>query len=175
MIELPSLLFSAGAKGAPYLTFGLSHDGASWAAAALALLGLGISLHRPSRAWLAALPPAPVLAALSLSAAALSATYVAHYLHGGPRIVDATSYFLEGRALSHGQVWFPVPEPRASFHGRFLLESERGLAVLFPPGYPLVLSLGFLLGGPMAVGPALAALLVPVSYAVARGFGAERV
>jgi hypothetical protein len=175
VIDLPSLLFSPGAKGAPYLTFGLSNAGASWGAAACGLLLLGFSAHRPTRARLTALKPAPVLAVLSLLAAALSAVYVRHYLHGGPRIVDATSYFLEGRALSHGQVWFPVPEPRASFHGRFLLESERGLAVLFPPGYPLLLSLGFLVGAPMAIGPVLAALLVPATYGVARGFGAERV
>jgi len=173
--DLPSLLFSAGAKGAPYLTFGLSSDVASWGAAACALLVLAVSAHRPTRARIAVLDPAPVLAVLSAAALALSAAYVRHYLHGGPRIVDATSYFLEARALSHGDVWFQVPEPRASFHGRFLLESERGLAVLFPPGYPLVLSLGFWLGSPMVVGPVLAALLVPASYAVARGFGAERV
>ena len=36
------------------------------------------------------------------AAAFLSLGYVAVYLHGGPRLSEATSYFLQGRAASHG-------------------------------------------------------------------------
>ena len=73
------------------------------------------------------------------------------------RIVDATTYFLQARAFAESGFTFPVPEPSASFRGRFLLWDEaRGASGLFPPGWPIVLSLGFRLGAPMVVGPALA-------------------
>ena len=43
-----------------------------------------------------------VLGLLSAAAFALSAGYLAYYLRGGPRIIDATSYWLQARALAEG-------------------------------------------------------------------------
>jgi hypothetical protein len=113
--------------------------------------------------------PRAVVLGLAALAALLSWGYVVHYLRGGPRIVDATSYFLEARALAAGLPSFPVPDPSGSFRGRFLLTPPEGatLAVLFPPGYPALLALGFLLGAPLAVGPLLAAALTITTYALA--------
>lgn len=116
----------------------------------------------------------PLLCALGF---ALSWAYVAIYLRGGPRIIDATSYFLEARSLAAGGFSFDVPQPSASFRGRFLLPEtgswslpvrSDSLGVIFPPGYPLLLSLGVWLGAPMLVGPTLGALLVAATYALAR-------
>jgi hypothetical protein len=60
----------------------------------------------------------------SFAAALLSIAYISSYLHGGPRIIDATTYFLQGRALSHGHLaWTPL-DPSASFRGRFLIYGE---------------------------------------------------
>jgi len=101
-------------------------------------------------------------------AAVLSFLYVGRFLHGGPRIIDATSYFLEGRALSEGHFAFSIPAPTAAFRGRFTLLGPEGLSVIFPPGYPLWLALGFRLGAPLAMGPLLAALLVPATYLAAK-------
>lgn len=118
------------------------------------------------------------LAALCLLAFGLSYAYLGYYLRGGPRIIDATSYWLEARSLAAGSFTFHVPDPTASFRGRFLLASAGGhrLGVIFPPGYPLVLALGMLVGQPLLVGPALGALLVFVTYALARALGqSERV
>jgi hypothetical protein len=93
-------------------------------------------------------------------AALLSGAYVALYLRGGPRIIDATTYFLQGRAMSEGLLSWPDQEPSQSFVGRFLVRDTLGggdhVAGIFPPGYPLLLALGFLLGAPMIVGPLLA-------------------
>jgi hypothetical protein len=48
--------------------------------------------------------------------------------------------------------------------GRFMLRlpagAERGAAVIFPPGYPALLAIGFRLGVPLLIGPLLAASLV---------------
>lgn len=111
-----------------------------------------------------------VLVAASF-AALLSGAYVAFYLRGGPRIVDATTYYLEARALAEGHLAWPIPDPSASVTGRFLVRDTLGsgdhLAAIFPPGYPLLLAVGFWLGSPMIVGPALAFAVTYVTAFVA--------
>lgn len=117
----------------------------------------------------------PFLAIASFVAAMLSLGYVAVYLRGGPRIIDATTYFLQGRALAHGDLTWPLPGPSESFRGRFLLPHGDEIGGIFPPGYPMLLAIGFALGAPMIAGPLLAAALVPTTYAlgkeIARGAG----
>jgi hypothetical protein len=114
------------------------------------------------------------LAATGLIAALLSVAYVSIYLRGGSRIIDATTYFLQGRALSHGDLAWPVADQTsASFRGRFLIYRETGvgggvMGGVFPPGYPLMLAIGFLLGSPMLIGPLLAAAIVIATYRLAR-------
>jgi len=153
----------------PYTTFGAPPDGVAWAALGAAGV-LACWLHPKFRARLR-LPTAErwLVPVLAIGAALLSAGYVAFYLRGGPRIIDATSYYLEARALAQGQLAFAVPSPATAFRGRFLLENAKHeLSVIFPPGYPAVLALGFLLRVPLAVGPALAALLVFATHRLAR-------
>jgi hypothetical protein len=113
------------------------------------------------------------LAALCLLASLLSWAYLAYFLRGGPRIIDATSYWLEARSLAAGGFTFSVPDPTAAFRGRFLLASADGhtLGVLFPPGYPLVLALGVVLRAPLAVGPVLGGLLVVATFQLSRALG----
>jgi hypothetical protein len=109
------------------------------------------------------------LALASTAALALSFAYIELYLRGGPRIIDATSYYLEARSIAAGSFQFAVPDPAGSYRGRFLLEGPDGrLGVIFPPGYPLVLALGFVLGRPMWVGPVVGALLVIATFALGR-------
>ncbi len=43
---------------------------------------------------------------------------------GGPRIIDATSYWLEARAMAAGHLAWPLDEPEASVLGRFLVRSD---------------------------------------------------
>jgi hypothetical protein len=159
------------------LEFGAPPDGVAWVVFVVACVALGAAVLRPG--WSRALTGLEqarnrsvgwVVAGLALCAALLSAGYVAYYLRGGPRIIDATSYWLEARAFAEGLVGFDSPLPRASVNGRFLVTpagSER-LAVIFPPGYPAILALGFLLGHPLLVGPLLAAGLVWATYTLGR-------
>ncbi|MEB2322201.1 MAG: hypothetical protein OZ921_06785 [Sorangiineae bacterium] len=157
---------------------GLPPDAVAWSALGAAALALAAALaKRRALARLVARIPAPALVTLlALAAALLSAGYVAFYLRGGPRIIDATSYFLEGRALSRGELTFSTPAPTASFRGRFLLSTPGGerLAVIFPPGYPALLALGFLGRAPLAVGPLLAALLVAMTFLLTKALTGRR-
>ncbi|HVJ14918.1 MAG TPA: hypothetical protein VM686_05735 [Polyangiaceae bacterium] len=147
----------------PYLSFGLPHDVAAYVAVAAALGWLALGKR--------ALRARHLVGVLCLLAGLLSAGYVVHYLRGGPRIIDATSYWLEARNLAGGALSFEVPDPASSFRGRFLVTAPgdaQRLSVIFPPGYPALLALGFLAHAPLLVGPLLAALLVLSTYWLCR-------
>ncbi|MBK8259555.1 MAG: hypothetical protein IPK82_43730 [Polyangiaceae bacterium] len=148
---------------------GLPENGVSWAALAV---GVALVFAGPHLLERARGREKRVVLGLGLLAALLSWGYIHVYLRGGPRIIDATSYFLEARALSKGIVAWPTGEPETSVLGRFLVQSESmgetRAAVLFPPGYPAVLAVGFLLGAPLAVGPVIAFGLVVATFTLAR-------
>ena len=159
----------------PWATFGAPPDAAAITAVIVAVALLLAGAWVMSRVFGA--PRWLALALLALAAAGLSGAYVAHYLAGGPRIIDATSYWLEARALAQRHVTWPAVEPTASFRGRFLLmsgpEDVRRLGVIFPPGYPALLAIGFLLGAPLLIGPVIAACIVIATYVLAKKVGAR--
>ncbi|MEZ4220291.1 MAG: hypothetical protein R3B13_05120 [Polyangiaceae bacterium] len=140
------------------------------------VLGAGLLLLTMVPAWARRLirtlgaHPRASWVGLAFGAAVLSATWVAVYLRGGPRIIDATTYLLEARALAAGQLTWTPPGSLTSHVGRFLVSPANAdtLGAIFPPGYPLLLSVGAWFGHPMAVGPVLAAALVGATYALAR-------
>ena len=148
--------------------WGAPPDDVAWVALAF---GLGVVLAtlagRDLLEGIRRASRARYLAGAGLLAAFLTLGYAAHYLRGGPRIIDATAYVLQAKALAHGHLTWPAPFPSASARGRFLLDEGNRLAGIFPPGWPLLLSFGFLLGSQMLVGIALAAGLVLATYALA--------
>lgn len=153
----------------PLLELGPSRALSGEIALGLGIVALGLALlGRRFQLPVLRLSSRTLLVLYSALAFVLSCVYVVHFLHGGPRIIDATSYFLEARALSEGHLAFSIPEPTAAFRGRFTLLGPDGLAVIFPPGYPLWLAAGFRLGAPLVMGPVLAALLVPATYLAAK-------
>jgi len=159
----------------PYTTLGWPPDAVAWLSLAAACALVPLLQPRAVRALGSALKVELVLPALAVSAALLSAGYVSYYLRGGPRIIDATSYYLQARAMAHGYFAFPVPSPLGSFGGRFLLpNAAHSLSVIFPPGYAFLLAAGFLLHAPLLVGPVLAALIVLATYALAPSSAAAR-
>jgi hypothetical protein len=108
--------------------------------------------------------------ALSVLAALLSLGYVEHYLRGGPRIIDATTYLLEARGFASGHLGLEPLPVSAAQRGRFLYfdPETRHLSALFPPGYPALLALGIRAGCPALIGAGLAALLVWATALLAR-------
>jgi hypothetical protein len=151
-------------------SIGFPPDAVSWCALAVAV-ALAAALRKDSFAvFRRQLSVRWAVAVLAATAALLSEGYIIHYLRGGPRIVDATSYWLQARSFAQGAFTFEVPTPTAAFRGRFLLPTQGGerLGVIFPPGYPLLLAAGFLARAPLAVGPLLAAALVVVTYAMTK-------
>lgn len=164
----------------PLLQLGSPPDAVAWFALGVGVASVvGLLASRRPEPGRFSRRPRLLLAGLALLAALLSAGYVHVYLRGGPRIIDATAYFLEARALASGLLRFDLLAPTAAFRGRFLVSppSEVGaesLGVLFPPGYPAVLALGFLVGRPLWVGPVLAALLVLATYGLTLRLSGDR-
>lgn len=152
-----------GSPDHPVLSFGLPQDAAAWLALALACAVPFLPARRfGHRARLF------ILCAL---AATLSLGYFFFYLRGAPRIIDATTYLLEARSFAQGSFSFTVPEPTASFRGRFLIHTQSDptrLSGIFPPGYPALLAFGVLLGAPFAIGPLLGFALAFCTYGLTR-------
>ncbi len=149
--------------------WGLPPDDVAWAAFAFGLACVLASFA--SRDLLESAKRATrtrFLAGAGIAAAFLTLGYAAHYLRGGARIIDATTYVLQAKALAHGHFAWHEPWPSASFRGRFLLSHDDRIAGIFPPGWPLLLSIGFILGSPMLIGIALAAALAIATYFLAR-------
>ncbi|MEO7113064.1 MAG: hypothetical protein ABI183_21680, partial [Polyangiaceae bacterium] len=176
--DVPSHAFHQALLG----TWGRPPDMPSWVMLGIAVV-LALMVMAPGWSRLIAqllAPHAPLSTTMStysrrrfltvaaFVAAFLSLGFIDYYLRGGPRIIDATSYFLQGRALNHGKLAWMVSDPTASFRGRFLFFREPNhLAGIFPPGYPLLLAIGFRIGAPMVIGPLLAAALVLATYILA--------
>lgn len=148
----------------------------------VALLSLAVVPHGPR--WLASVIDLSSVADLrrrrrflmvaSLAAAFLSLGYIAFYLRGGPRTPEASTYWLQGRALSHGALAWNIPEPLASFRSRDLVfVAPDRLSGAVPPGYPALLALAFLVGAPMLVGPVLAAAVVVATWLLAHEVAAD--
>lgn len=164
-----------GIAGGWLSTWAQPPDGVAAAAFGLSLGLLAATLIRRGPQWLASWLEAlsiadpsrrrRFLAAASLVSAFLSLGYLAFYLRGGPRGQEAPIYFLQGRALSHGHLAWLAGEPMASFHTADLLcRLPNRLAGIFPPGFPLALAAGFLVGAPMVVGPVLAAAVAVATW-----------
>jgi hypothetical protein len=146
-------------------------DRPAQAALALAAFLLVVALVPRGPRWLAnaldfsGLPdvarPRRFVTVASFAAAFLSLGYIAFYLRGGPRAPDGATYWLQGRALSHGNLAWNTPAPTASFRATHLLSvvPDR-LSGILPPAFSILLAAGFLVGAPMLVGPLVAAALV---------------
>lgn len=113
------------------------------------------------------------LSLVAIAAALGSWAYLEAYLRGGPRIVDGTTYMLQARSLAQGHFTWPLEFPSASFRGRFLYSHDGHIGGIFPPGYPLLLSIGAFFGMPLVVGPLLGAAITIATYALTKELASE--
>lgn len=110
-------------------------------------------------------PPLPVreptrlhtIAALLLAAGAtVLAAWLAQALFSGlPRVGDEVSYAFQGRIFAAGRLYLPPPPvPEAFDVDNVILTADRWCSK-YPPGFPLLLAPGWLLGVPWLVNPLL--------------------
>ncbi len=168
-LELPPAHMTAPAPAAPAVASAAAEWIGTWSRPAdrpaqvaffvgVALLAVAFTPGGPT--WLASFMELATFADLgkrrrflvlgSFAAAFLSLGYIAFYLRGGPRAPEAATYWLQGRAMSHGFLAWPCPEPSASFRtGGLIFRPPDRLSGTLPPGFPLLLAPAFLVGAPM--------------------------
>jgi 4-amino-4-deoxy-L-arabinose transferase-like glycosyltransferase len=101
---------------------------------------------------------------LSLLAVFLAALVTQFIFEGVPHLEDEVAYVWQARLLAEGKLSIPSPAHPRSFLVPFVVDYEGQRFGKYPPGWPLVLSAGVLLGAREMVNPLLAGLGVWLTY-----------
>lgn len=136
-----------------------------WAGTALALIPAILAARlvgwrslrsrlRAAADWIAALPGFRFATAAAVVATALALWFGLGVLEGKPNLIDAMAQLLHARYLAEGHLSGPAEMGEFWAFPNSLL-TERGWVSQYPPGHPLLLALGLLVGAVWAVGPAL--------------------
>jgi hypothetical protein len=100
------------------------------------------------------------VAALAAGAAGLALLIAWSVLGLVPHVTDSISYLFQGHILASGRLYEPPPPVPALFgHENVILDATRWCS-LYPPGWPLLLALGWRLHAPWLMTPLLLALAV---------------
>ncbi|MEZ4642576.1 MAG: hypothetical protein R3E31_07530 [Chloroflexota bacterium] len=79
-----------------------------------------------------------------------------------PHVQDSITYLFQAQTLARGRLWAPAPPIPRRFPMSFCWWKTARWFGKYPPGYPLVLAVGVLVGQPWLVNPLLAALTIPL-------------
>ena len=85
-----------------------------------------------------------------------------------PHVLDAISYYFQGKVFASGALCAPAPAVGEAFPTPFTVVHDGKWFSQYPPGGPLVLAVGFLLGVPWLVQPVMAAAATLLLYEVGR-------
>lgn len=143
------------------------------------VLALAMALLLALRAAGRLLPRAPLpipwrghalLWALAGAGGSLAAgLYTTLALFGGaPHILDAVSYYFQGRLLAEGSLAAPAPSIPDAFPTPFTIIRDGRWFSQYPPGATAALAIGFLAGVPWLVEPLMAAATVLLVYGAGR-------
>jgi 4-amino-4-deoxy-L-arabinose transferase-like glycosyltransferase len=98
-----------------------------------------------------------LLAVFATGASLLISTVVLDRI---PHVTDGVSYAFQGKIFAAGRLALdPPPEPALFVHENIVIDARRWCS-LYPPGWPLLLALGWLLGAPWVLAPLLLGLSV---------------
>jgi hypothetical protein len=106
-----------------------------------------------------------VAVATSLALALFSGTML---FDRSPHILDAVSYYFQGKVLAAGALAAPAPAVGGAFPTPFTVVHDGLWFSQYPPGVPVLLAVGFLVGLPWLVEPLLAAGSVLLVYLAGR-------
>jgi len=97
---------------------------------------------------------------LALASGAIAVAITLTTLQGIPHVSDEISYNFQARIFASGRLWLdPPPLPDLFRQQNVILDAGRWCSK-YPPGWPLLLTSGWLAGIPWAVAPLLLALSV---------------
>lgn len=84
-----------------------------------------------------------------------------------PHLEDELAYLYQARIFAGGQVTVETPNPRYAYWQPFVVDYEGNRFGKYPPGWPLLLSLGVLLGQPWVINAFCTALSAALIYRLA--------
>lgn len=116
-----------------------------------------------------------ILGALLLWVFAGSLFVAGDLLGSIPHVQDSITYRFQAQTLARGRLTAPAPPEPAAFEQEFLLVQDGRWFGKYPPGYPLLLAAGELLGLPWLVNPLLATLTAALLFALGRSWYGRRV
>src|ERR1700680_68509 len=100
------------------------------------------------------------VAALAAGAAAMALLISWTVLGFVPHVTDSISYLFQGRILAAGHLYEPPPRVPALFANENVILTATRWCSEYPPGWPLLLALGWRLHAPWLMTPLLLALAV---------------
>ena len=81
-----------------------------------------------------------------------------------PHVEDEMAYVWQAKVLAHGQITAPTPPEPQSMYVPFVVDANGHRSAKYPPGWPMVLALGILLGIRTWVNPLLGGLAVWLTF-----------
>ena len=104
--------------------------------------------------------------ALFISLAGVAAAYLIaiRVFEAVPHVEDEMAYVWQAKVLAHGQLNAPTPPEPQSMYVPFVVDANGHRSAKYPPGWPMVLALGILLGIRTWVNPLLGGLMVWLTF-----------
>ncbi len=104
--------------------------------------------------------------ALFISLAGIAAAYLVavRVFEAVPHVEDEMAYVWQANVLAHGQMTAPTPPQPRSMYVPFVVDANGHRSAKYPPGWPMVLALGVLLGIRTWVNPLLGGLAVWLTF-----------
>jgi 4-amino-4-deoxy-L-arabinose transferase-like glycosyltransferase len=87
---------------------------------------------------------------------AAASAWLGHQVFGSvPHVADGVSYAFQGQIFAAGHPWLRPPAVPEAFEAQNVLLNETRWCGIYPPGFPALLALGWLLKAPHLVNPLL--------------------
>lgn len=96
-------------------------------------------------------------------------------LQGFPNSADEFDYLYQAHTFAGGRLSNPAHEMQQVLSPFYVLTHNERVFTLFPPGWPLILTIGVLLGIPQWINPILSAFIVLVLFFVAKLFAGRKI
>lgn len=112
--------------------------------------------------------------ALAAVAACASAALSWGVFGAAPHVSDEVSYLFQGRVFASGRLWLDPPAVPDAFRAWHVILDASRWCGKYPPGWPLLLAPGVLLGVPWLVNPLLTGLAVLGAVRLSRALYGER-
>lgn len=95
--------------------------------------------------------PVPlIIAAATIIATFLISKYVLGFI---THVADETSYLFQGKILASGNLWFSPPAVPEAFAVDHIMMIHSKWCSVYPIGWPLLLSIGWIIGSPWIINP----------------------